>query len=66
MLLDADVILFHNPFTLIDEHLPGYTAYFLGDSSAGWLSINGGTIYLRNASVTGPTVRIWRELERRV
>lgn len=65
MLLDADVILFANPFTLIDEHLPGYQAYFLGDSSAGWLSVNGGTLYIRNASIDGPTVRIWRELERR-
>ena len=62
MLLDADVILFHNPFELIDRHLPGYQAYFLGDSSAGWLAINGGTLYLRNASKTGPTVRIWREV----
>jgi hypothetical protein len=66
MLLDADVAVFANPFTLIDEHLPGYQAYFLGDSSAGWLSINGGTLYLREAHADGPVVRIWREFERRV
>ena len=41
MLLDADVILFANPFRLIESHLPGYQAYFLGDSSAGWLAVNG-------------------------
>ena len=66
MLLDADVVLFHNPFTIIDKYLPGYQAYFLGDSSAGWLCVNGGTLYLRNATIGGPTIRIWRELERRV
>ena len=58
MLLDADVVLFANPFELIDTHLPGYYAYFLGDTSAGWLSVNGGTLYVRNASTTGPIVRI--------
>ena len=66
MLLDADVALFANPFTLIDEHLPQYQAYFLGDSSAGWLAVNGGTLYLRRPAPNGPVVRIWRELERRV
>ena len=66
MLLDADIVLFANPFELIRKHLPSYQLYFLGDTSAGWLSINGGTIFIRNASAHGPTVRIWRELERRV
>ena len=65
MLLDADIVLFANPFELIRKHLPSYQLYFLGDTSAGWLSINGGTIFIRNASAHGPTVRIWRELERR-
>ena len=66
MLLDADVILFANPFRLIESHLPGYQAYFLGDSSASWLAVNGGTLYLRRPRPDGPVVRIWRELERRV
>ena len=56
------MILFANPFTLIDRHLPGFQAYFLGDSSAGWLSINGGTLYLRNAYA--PTGVIRTELAR--
>ena len=51
------VILFANPFTLIDRHLPGFQAYFLGDSSAGWLSINGGTLYLRNAYAPTPPMK---------
>ena len=66
MLLDADVVVFANPFKLIDENLPHWQAYFLGDSSAGWLAVNGGTLYLRKAAPDGPVVRMWREFERRV
>lgn len=66
MLLDADVAVFANPFTLVDRYLASYQAFFLGDSSAGWLSVNGGTIYLRQPAIGGPVVRIWREFERRI
>ena len=66
MLLDADVILFRNPFTLVEEHLGGHQAIFLGDTSAGYISVNGGTVYLHNPHPDGPVVRIWREFERRV
>ena len=31
MMLDADVVLFRNPFALIRAHLPGYQVYVLGD-----------------------------------
>eukprot|EP00966_Prymnesium_polylepis_P334486 7389865-Prymnesium_polylepis.1 len=66
MLLDADVILFHNPFPLIREHLPGYQAIFLGDTSAGYMAVNGGTVYVRGAALDGPVNKVWREFERRV
>ena len=66
MLLDADVVLFRNPFPLIRAHLPGYQAIFLGDTSAGYMSANGGTVYVRGAARDGPVVQIWRNFERRV
>ena len=66
MLLDADVILWRDPFRLIREHMPSYQAYFLGDSSAGYMSANGGTVYLRNAAPDGPVCNIWKTFERRV
>ena len=66
MLLDADVVLFRNPFPLVRAHLPGYQAIFLGDTSAGYMSANGGTVYVRGAARDGPVVQIWRNFERRV
>ena len=45
MMLDADVVLFRNPFALIRTYLPGYQVYVLGDTSAGWMSANAGTLY---------------------
>ncbi len=68
MMLDADVILFHDPFELIRRHLPGYQIYTLGDTSAGWMSANAGTLYVRGSECApgSPVLRVWEEFERRV
>ena len=57
MLLDADVAIFANPFAMVDQHLPRYAAFVLGDTSAGYMGINGGTIYLRHTAADGPILR---------
>ena len=68
MMLDADVVLFHNPFALMRTHLPGYQVYVLGDTSAGWMSANAGTLYLRGSecAADSPALTVWVEFERRV
>lgn len=45
MLLDADVALFQDPFPLVRRHLPDVRAIFLGDTSAGFMAANGGTVH---------------------
>ena len=68
MMLDADVVLFRNPFALIRTYLPGYQVYVLGDTSAGWMSANAGTLYLRGSecAADSPALTVWDEFERRV
>jgi len=69
MMLDADVVVFRNPFELIRRHLPGYQVYALGDTSAGYMSSNAGTLYVRGSECGdpgNPAQRIWLEFERRV
>jgi hypothetical protein len=65
-LLDADSILFHNPFEAIARNLPGYQLYVMGDHSMTWSNINCGTYYLRNAKPGGRLLSAWTNFERRV
>ena len=69
MMLDADVVVFRDPFELIRRHLPGYQVYVLGDTSAGYMASNAGTLYVRGSECGdpgNPAQRIWLEFERRV
>ena len=61
MMLDADVVLFRNPFELIRGHLPGYQVYVLGDTSAGLMSSNAGTLYVRGSesAADSPALTVW-------
>ena len=66
LLLDTDVILFHDPYPFFKGLLANYSAFVLGDSSAGFAAVNGGIYYLQNAHVNGPVVHIFSEFERRI
>ena len=66
LLLDADIVLFHDPYPLLKGALTNYTLFSLCDASAGYASANGGVWYAQNANVRGPTVHLFAEFERRV
>lgn len=66
MVLDADVVLFRDPFHLIHTHLSEYSAIFLSDRSAGAMCANGGTVYIRGGGMGGFAMRVWANFERRV
>ena len=66
LLLDTDVILFHDPYPYFKGLFANYSAFVLGDSSAGFAAVNGGIYYLQNAHVNGPVVHIFSEFERRI
>ena len=66
LLLDADVVLFHDVYPLFHGPLVNYTLISLCDASAGYASVNGGVWYAQRADPNGPVMHIFAEFERRV
>ena len=64
LLVDTDVILFHDPYPFFKGVFENYTLITLGDTSAGYASVNGGVYYVQNARMGGPVVHIFSEFER--
>lgn len=66
MLLDADVLFFHDPYPHLHRAMRNYTLFVLCDSSAGYAGTNGGVIYASNPKPNGPVHHMFAEFERRV
>ena len=54
LLIDADVILFHEPYKYFKGIFSDFQLFNLADASAGYAKANGGTWYVQNAAVGGP------------
>ena len=65
-MLDSDSIVFHDPFKVIAEHLPGFQLYVMGDNSGTHSSINCGTYYLRGLDPRGKLLVAWTNVRRLV
>ena len=65
LLLDADIVLFHDPYPLLKGPLANYTLFSLCDSSAGYANVNGGVWYAHGAKQDGPMIHLFSEFERR-
>ncbi|KAL1504902.1 hypothetical protein AB1Y20_008670 [Prymnesium parvum] len=66
LLLDSDIVLFHDPYRFFKGELAAYSLISLCDSSAGVASTNGGVWYAQNASLDGPVVALFAQFERHV
>ena len=66
LLLDTDVILFHDPYPFFKGLMHNHTCIVLCDSSAGYAAVNGGIWYVQGAHPAGPVAHIFSEFQRRI
>ena len=66
LLVDADVIVYHDPYPHLKSVLANHTLVALSDESAGYARVNGGVWYAQAAHRDGPSVGIFADFERRV
>ena len=66
LLLDADVVLFRDPYPFLHGTMANYTLFVLCDASAGYAAVNGGVLYASKANPNGPVAHLFAEFERRV
>ena len=57
-MLDADCILFHDPYPFLKGPFANYSLISLADSSAGYAHANGGVWYAQGAKPHGPVRRL--------